>query len=549
MYGRSAVHGADTSLPESERFSRSPSPSRNTSRPSSSMSVTALNGSTGRAHQTAMDVKLPPIRSLGSFDTITKHSVPQESFPRRALDTSPSQGRSSLPPIPRFSDPRSRAEAHAPALSQHSQGYHTVSSRDPLSPGSASSARVSQQESLHQKRPLSATQSNARETANVPATPYKHPFFDRGLDSTKDGPPADAPVDCGPTSPKLESQMLRLEEIEKALRIARAIVLDGINGHVLTQASLDSAMDATGRAWSLFRDAGASQDSSNEATKHHQHAREGTNPRFDTPGALRDNEIAVPAPATVPSRSIFGLNQKPPSAAFDASSDRSGHTQRSGYDGQDIASNDNIPRPPTSVVRSNTYDQQAMHHPPVSAEKETSFMYAPSSIRKRLADMQSQQELSNSPGSVARHGDMVVERGIPPPLNPRANFPQRSVSSGILPPPPSTLSRPIPTPHHYEYDHMGFDRRLSPTESATKYKKRSRAPAPSSCKGCGTNETPEWRRGPDGARTLCNACGLHFAKLAKKKPSAPEDEPDPGYHPHHSHGVGPIDPSHKSIFG
>lgn len=28
------------------------------------------------------------------------------------------------------------------------------------------------------------------------------------------------------------------------------------------------------------------------------------------------------------------------------------------------------------------------------------------------------------------------------------------------------------------------------------------------CHSCSTTETPEWRRGPDGARTLCNACGL-----------------------------------------
>lgn len=49
------------------------------------------------------------------------------------------------------------------------------------------------------------------------------------------------------------------------------------------------------------------------------------------------------------------------------------------------------------------------------------------------------------------------------------------------------------------------------------YKKRSRAPAPGSCQACGTSETPEWRRGPDGARTLCNACGLHYAKLVRKR--------------------------------
>lgn len=37
------------------------------------------------------------------------------------------------------------------------------------------------------------------------------------------------------------------------------------------------------------------------------------------------------------------------------------------------------------------------------------------------------------------------------------------------------------------------------------------------CHRCGTTETPEWRRGPNGLRTLCNACGLFHAKLVKRK--------------------------------
>ena len=37
------------------------------------------------------------------------------------------------------------------------------------------------------------------------------------------------------------------------------------------------------------------------------------------------------------------------------------------------------------------------------------------------------------------------------------------------------------------------------------------------CQRCGATETPEWRRGPNGLRTLCNACGLFHAKLVKKK--------------------------------
>jgi len=33
-----------------------------------------------------------------------------------------------------------------------------------------------------------------------------------------------------------------------------------------------------------------------------------------------------------------------------------------------------------------------------------------------------------------------------------------------------------------------------------------------SCTSCATKVTPEWRRGPKGPKTLCNACGLQFAK-------------------------------------
>lgn len=35
------------------------------------------------------------------------------------------------------------------------------------------------------------------------------------------------------------------------------------------------------------------------------------------------------------------------------------------------------------------------------------------------------------------------------------------------------------------------------------------------CLGCSATSTPEWRRGPMGPRTLCNACGLVYAKLVR----------------------------------
>lgn len=32
----------------------------------------------------------------------------------------------------------------------------------------------------------------------------------------------------------------------------------------------------------------------------------------------------------------------------------------------------------------------------------------------------------------------------------------------------------------------------------------------------GTLDSPEWRKGPSGPKTLCNACGLRWAKKEKK---------------------------------
>lgn len=52
--------------------------------------------------------------------------------------------------------------------------------------------------------------------------------------------------------------------------------------------------------------------------------------------------------------------------------------------------------------------------------------------------------------------------------------------------------------------------------SDPKKQRKGKAAPPGRCHSCNRAETPEWRRGPDGARTLCNACGLHYAKLTRK---------------------------------
>ncbi|KAI9009922.1 GATA zinc finger-domain-containing protein [Phycomyces nitens] len=67
-----------------------------------------------------------------------------------------------------------------------------------------------------------------------------------------------------------------------------------------------------------------------------------------------------------------------------------------------------------------------------------------------------------------------------------------------------------------EYDMIRQARNIQ-DNSQTKYRRRSkRSMVGQRCHSCNTTNTPEWRRGPDGARTLCNACGLHYSKLLRK---------------------------------
>ena len=40
-----------------------------------------------------------------------------------------------------------------------------------------------------------------------------------------------------------------------------------------------------------------------------------------------------------------------------------------------------------------------------------------------------------------------------------------------------------------------------------------------------------WRRGPDGARTLCNACGLHYAKVSQRMGKSTTQNNDSGIEP------------------
>jgi len=89
-------------------------------------------------------------------------------------------------------------------------------------------------------------------------------------------------------------------------------------------------------------------------------------------------------------------------------------------------------------------------------------------------------------------------------------------------------SQPYPSPHHQLLQqqlqsHGPSLSSLAPLSSLPhppiRRRKRSSAGA-GRCHSCNTTETPEWRRGPNGARTLCNACGLVFAKIVKRRGGA-----------------------------
>ncbi|THU88611.1 GATA-domain-containing protein [Dendrothele bispora CBS 962.96] len=47
------------------------------------------------------------------------------------------------------------------------------------------------------------------------------------------------------------------------------------------------------------------------------------------------------------------------------------------------------------------------------------------------------------------------------------------------------------------------------------------------CVTCGRTDSPEWRKGPLGPKTLCNACGLRWAKQMRKTDDTGEGGADP----------------------
>jgi len=86
----------------------------------------------------------------------------------------------------------------------------------------------------------------------------------------------------------------------------------------------------------------------------------------------------------------------------------------------------------------------------------------------------------------------------------------------LVPMPTSTTN---PSPFLPSIQHSAAPPGILPTLPMPPKQRKRRYPVAEFCHSCGTNLalTPEIRRGPNGPNTLCNACGLYFAKVQKKQ--------------------------------
>jgi len=65
-------------------------------------------------------------------------------------------------------------------------------------------------------------------------------------------------------------------------------------------------------------------------------------------------------------------------------------------------------------------------------------------------------------------------------------------------------------------------------DGSKKEKKKLKVADEYVCADCGTLDSPEWRKGPKGPKTLCNACGLRWAKKEKKRMGDDSKAASPG---------------------
>lgn len=71
-------------------------------------------------------------------------------------------------------------------------------------------------------------------------------------------------------------------------------------------------------------------------------------------------------------------------------------------------------------------------------------------------------------------------------------------------------------PEEFEPRDRRKDKNPNQHQFSSKSNSKNKLKSPTSCDHCGSRTTPEWRRGPNGDKTVCNACGIFFSKLIRK---------------------------------
>ena len=121
-------------------------------------------------------------------------------------------------------------------------------------------------------------------------------------------------------------------------------------------------------------------------------------------------------------------------------------------------------------------------------------------VAQQIAPSPAASSRAVSPQSVAAQMNAAIEPKLEP-GTPHAG--SRSAAHNNAPVPAAAAMTEVPPP-----------------------KKRGRKPmnrVQQQCKSCKTTSTPEWRKGPDGRNSLCNACGLRWSKAVR-----PDGSTSPG---------------------
>lgn len=99
------------------------------------------------------------------------------------------------------------------------------------------------------------------------------------------------------------------------------------------------------------------------------------------------------------------------------------------------------------------------------------------------------------------------------------NYPSSSQFGRDYPPPPGPGGPGYGAPGYGPgYGRMNDAAPAQPRPTGSSSRPLVRPPGDvEKCRGCGTRESPEWRKGENGVKDLCNACGLKLARAVAKR--------------------------------